>query len=165
MLMENKNEVYKEKIDKYDWERLNPFQIGKYAEYFAKMEFTLFGFEVFTSEIDDRGIDFIVKDKYGNFLEIQVKSIRNLNYVFMQKDRFDIKNKYLYLVLLMFSENKMPDMFLIPANMWNIPNDLFVGRDYKPEQKSKPEWGLNLSKKNIDILHEFQFEKMIKELL
>jgi hypothetical protein len=35
---------------RYDWARLNPLQVGRYAEYFTKMEFTLYGFEVYTSE-------------------------------------------------------------------------------------------------------------------
>ena len=37
--------------------RLNRMQKGTFGEYFAKMEFAMFGFEVYTSEVDDRGID------------------------------------------------------------------------------------------------------------
>ncbi len=33
-------------MEKYDWSRLNALQLGKYAEYYSKMEFTLFGFDV-----------------------------------------------------------------------------------------------------------------------
>jgi len=149
---------------KYDWDSLNPFQIGKYAEYYAKMEFTFFRFDVFTPEIDDKGIDFIAK-KNKIFFEIQVKSVRSLNYVFMQKDKFEIDNENLFLVLLIFSNNKMPEMFLIPAKTWKTPNELFVSREYKPEQKSKPEYGINLSKKNMDKLSEYIFENKIQELL
>ena len=36
-------------------------KIGKYAEYFVKMEFTQFGFDVYSSEVDDGGIDFVVR--------------------------------------------------------------------------------------------------------
>ena len=152
--------------NRFDWLKLSKMQIGKYAEYYAKMEFTLYGFEVFTTEVDDRGIDFIIKDKHKNFLEIQVKSIRNSNYVLLPKEKFDITNKNLYLVLLIFNQNKIPDMFLIPANTWEIPNSLFVNREYnKPEQKSKPEWGLNISGKTMEILNEYKFANRIKELL
>ena len=48
-------------MEKYIWSSLNALQIGKYAEYYAKMEFTLYGFDVFTSEVDDKGIDFVAK--------------------------------------------------------------------------------------------------------
>ena len=59
-----------------DWTKLNSLQVGKYAEYFAKMEFASYGLEVYTTEVDDRGIDFIVKNKNGRFCEIQVKFSR-----------------------------------------------------------------------------------------
>jgi len=149
-----------------NWDNLNRFQLGKYAEYYAKMEFTLFGFDVFTPEIDDKGIDFIAKkSKNGEYLEIQVKAIRKLNTVFMQKVHFDITKENLYLVLLIFSENKMPDMFLIPAKTWGTPNKLFVGGDFgKPGQTSPPEWRLNLSTKNLDKLNDYQFDDKIKEI-
>jgi hypothetical protein len=31
-------------MDRYDWSRLNHLQFGRYAEYFVKMEFALYGF-------------------------------------------------------------------------------------------------------------------------
>ena len=67
-----------------NWAILNSLQLGRYAEYFAKMELASYGLEVFSSEVDDRGIDFIVKDKTGRFSEIQVKSLRGTGYVFAQ---------------------------------------------------------------------------------
>jgi len=38
-----------------NWSILNSLQLGRYAEYFANMEFASFGLEVFSSEVDDRG--------------------------------------------------------------------------------------------------------------
>jgi hypothetical protein len=38
-----------------------------------------------------------------------------------------------------------------------------VSRDYD-NKKSKPEWGLNISKKNLPILSEFKFNKTIKSI-
>ena len=46
-----------------DWTKLNNLQLGKYAEYFAKMEFAKYGLDVYTSEVDDHGVDFVVKDR------------------------------------------------------------------------------------------------------
>ncbi|WP_246579010.1 DUF4365 domain-containing protein [Clostridium algidicarnis] len=125
-----------------DWSRLNSLQLGRYAEYFGKMEFASYGLEVYTSEVDDHGVDFIVKDKKGRFCEIQVKSKTEKGYVFMQKSKFDINNKNLYLALLIFRQGKIPDIFLIPSEVWKVPNEVFVDRKYdKPGQKSAPEWG------------------------
>lgn len=64
------------------WSKLNNLQLVRYAEYFTKMEFAFYGLEVYTSEVDDHGIDFIVKDKKGRFCEIQVKAKTEKGYVF-----------------------------------------------------------------------------------
>lgn len=43
-------------------------QLGKYAEYYSKMEFTSYGYDVYTSEIDGHGVDFVAKNpKTGIF--------------------------------------------------------------------------------------------------
>lgn len=146
-----------------NWSVLNSLQLGKYAEYFAKMEFASYGLEVFTSEVDDRGVDFIVKDKMGRFCEIQVKSLRGNGYVFAQKSKFDISNESLFMALLIFKDGFLPKFFLIPAKTWRIPNEVFVDRNYdKPGQTSKPEYGINISNKNHVIMHSFRFEESIK---
>lgn len=140
--------------------------MGRYAEYFAKMEFALYGLEVYTTEVDDHGIDFIVKDKQGRFCEIQVKSKTEKGYVFMQKSKFDISNKNLYLTLLVFQDGKLPDIFLIPTEAWKSPNEVFVDRLYdKSGQKSAREYGINISQKNYNVLQMFEFEQSIKEFI
>ena len=58
---------------KFEWGKLNHLQLGRYAEYYAKMEFTLLGFDVYEPEVDDKGIDFIIRKDEDNFYEIQVK--------------------------------------------------------------------------------------------
>ena len=149
-----------------DWSRLNSLQLGRYAEYYAKMEFASYGLEVFTSEVDDRGIDFIVRDKNGRFCEIQVKSLRGNGYVFAPKSKFNIDNENLYLTLLIFKPNHMPDIYLIPSKVWKSPNEVFVDRDYdKPGQTSKPEYGINISQKNYDILDKYRFETVVQNFL
>ncbi len=150
-------------MGRYSWSRMNHLQVGRFAEYFVKMEFALHGFEVFTSEVDDRGIDFITRYESTGFLEIQVKAIRGLNYVFMQKDKFPLRDdRYAAVVILI--ENEPPNLFLVPATAWNVPNALLVGRDYDGKQ-SKPEWGLNISKKNWDLLSEHDFEAVVASIV
>ena len=64
-------------MPKMKWSELSPMQIGRYAEYYAKMEFTSYGYDVYTSEVDDHGVDFVARDvKMDIFYEIQVKSLR-----------------------------------------------------------------------------------------
>lgn len=152
-------------MNKYDWDRLNPLQIGKYAEYFVKMEFTLYGFDVYTSEVDDKGIDFIIcNSNHDLYFDIQVKSVRNFNYIFFRKEYFAPRRNLLAAIVI-FINYQAPVLYLIPSLSWLEKNSLFVSRDYEPSLKSKPEWGLNLSKKNWGLLSDFEFEKAINSFL
>ncbi len=143
------------------WSHLNHLQLGRYAEYYAKMEFASYGLDVYTSEVDDHGIDFIAKTKGGGFLEIQVKAIRQTNYVFMRKDKWNIDDTNLYLILLLFDDNKLPNVFMIPTKAWQNPNELFCEKNYVG-LKSKPEYGINISKKNMPLLSEYEIDTMME---
>lgn len=149
-------------LQRYAWNNLNHLQIGRYAEYFTKMEFTLFGFDVYTSEVDDRGIDFVVRKDETRYYDIQVKSARGTNYIFLQKDKFKLRANLLVAVVL-FSNSEPPQLYLIPSMTWQNPNELFVSRDYEGK-KSNPEWGLNLSHRNLSLLSQYQFEKVVQGL-
>jgi hypothetical protein len=144
-------------VGRYTWSRLNHLQVGRFAEYFVKMEFALYGFQVYTAEVDDRGIDFIVRHGSGGFFEIQVKSIRGLNYEFMQKDKFPLRSDRIAAIVVLI-EDQRPDLYLVPATAWESPNALLVSRDY-PGKQSKPEWGLNLSAKNLLCWQPFDLTK------
>ena len=151
-------------MSKKNWSQLNHLQVGQYAEYFAKMIFTRYGFDVYTSEVDDKGIDFIVKSDGGNFYEMQVKSIRTekSSYVFQSKDKFDITNKRLFLVLVLFTDMDEPHIYLLNSQNWLVENELFRNREYKSRGlKSKDEWGLNITKRTIGILNNYRFEENI----
>ena len=150
---------------KAKWTNLKPLQIGQYAEYYIKMMLTIHEFDVFTSEVDDKGIDFICRHINGSFWEIQVKSIRteNSNYIFQTQEKFDITNKNLFLAVVMFTDNQEPNAYLINSQEWNTPNELIKFRTYQG-LRSKPEYGLNISEKNIPLLEEFSLEKIVKQL-
>ena len=149
-------------MPRFQWSELNNQQVGAYTEYFVKMELTMYGLQVYETEVDDRGIDFVTRYKRGPYLEIQVKSLRSLGYVFMEKAKFQLhENTYLALGLL--RQDTAPELFLIPSNVWQLPNGLFVERNYEG-LKSKPEWGLNISGKNMAMLQEHAFDKTVLRL-
>jgi len=149
-------------IMRYNWKALNRQQIGAFSEYFVKMELTMLGFQVYSTEVDDRGIDFVVRYENGPFLSIQVKSIREKGYVFMQKEKFDL-SAGLYLALAILDEGAEPRLFLILSEAWKEPNSLLVDRDYIGKKRN-PEWGVNLSKKNMVLLEEYAFSEMASQL-
>ncbi|HBG97931.1 MAG: hypothetical protein JKP98_12875 [Rhodobacteraceae bacterium] len=141
----------------HDWSRLNHLQIGRYAEYFTKMQFVLLGLDVYSAEVDDRGIDFVVRQEPDRYWDVQVKSVRKLNYVFVRKDVFRLRPNLL-LALTLFEDGGEPDQYLIPASRWAEPDGLFVDRNYEGKV-SKPEYGLNLSRTRLEQLEPFRFER------
>jgi hypothetical protein len=149
-------------MHRYDWSRLKPLQVGRYAEYFAKMEFTLYGFEVYTSEVDDRCVDFVVRKDGGQFYDVQVKSVRGYTYIFIPKTKYPISPHRLVAAII-FHQNQEPELYLIPMTAWLTPNALLVSRDYEGK-KSAPEWGISLSKKNQPLLDTFRFHNMVVRL-
>ena len=149
-------------MDRLDWSRLNHLQVGRYAEYFVKMELTLYGFEVYTAEVDDRAIDFVARRGAGSFYEVQVKSVRGFNYIFVPKEHFSIAAHRLVAAVILHPGQE-PELYLIPMSAWATPNKLFSSRDYEGK-KSKPEWGLNLSAANQHLLDPFRFALVVPGL-
>lgn len=156
----------------YLWSKLSPMQLGRYAEYYAKMEFASHGFEIYSSEVDDHGVDFIVKKPSLNntnktFYEIQVKSLRESNkgnYVFIPKTKMNCNDKHYLVCFLHFAEKLLPTVYLFPATTWKKqPSGIFASRNY-PDKKRKPEWGLIYSKKNLPALTSYLFDTQLAAL-
>ena len=148
-----------------NWSILNHLQLGRYAEYYAKMEFASYGFEVYTSEVDDHGVDFVAKLPGENrYYEVQVKSVRDYGYIYMAKSKMPELSEDRLVCYLHFIDGQLPDVFVIPATAWENPNAVLVDRKYdKPGQKSEPEWGINLSKKNYNLLDKYKADCWLKE--
>lgn len=83
--------------------KLNKVQIGRYAETLTKMEFMRLGLEVYSSEVDDRGIDFVV-GRDNNYYAIQVKSSRKLNYIYLKKDKFQPRENLLAAIVFLIRQ-------------------------------------------------------------
>ena len=149
--------------NRYSWRELSRLSLGRYAEYHVKMALTLAGLDVYTPEIDDRGLDFIVRAGPGRFYEFQVKSARRgSSYIFMRKSHFQPAPN-LHLALVLFDEGHPPSLYLVPSNVWLQPEPPFVSRDYEG-LKSPPEWGLNLTVAGRAALESYRFENVIKRL-
>lgn len=147
-----------------NWSKLSHLQLGKYGEYFAKMEFTKAGFDVYTSEVDDKGIDFVIRKNENEHYDIQVKSVRNYNYVFMRKEVFSLRKNFL-LALVLFEEGELPTLCLVPSLQWkNNQGRFFCENDYE-NKKSKPEWGLKITRKNAEEFKNiYGFDKQVNFL-
>ena len=65
---------------------------------------------------------------------------------------------------LRFSDGAPPEVYLIPATVWLKPDEVFVSRDYGgAHQTSKPEWGINVSRKNLPRLAPYLAERYFRQ--
>jgi hypothetical protein len=67
---------------------MSRLQVGRYGEMAAMMAFLVHGFDVYSTEVDERGIDFVTRRTDAPFYEVQVKTLRALDYTFMRKSTF-----------------------------------------------------------------------------
>lgn len=141
-----------------DWSQLSPLQLGQFGEYYAKMEFD----DVYTSEVDDHGGDFVAKDpNTGIFFEVQVKSLYKSNYSYISKKKLVLDERHLVCVL-QFLQGQLPTVYVIPATAWNHPNAVLTDYEYT-DLKSKPEWGIRLSEKNLPLIEKYKAEKYFQK--
>ena len=164
------------------WSRkgLNSQKLGCFGEYYAKMALASYGFDIYSSEVDDHGIDFVAETGLHHFLRFQVKTIRTATtgYVFMHQYSymnvgkgllaekslaFSPDDESLFVVLLLLEDGKEPNMYIIPSSAWKKDSGTtFVYR----ENYEKPEYGINISQKNItQYLQEYSIYNMIDLLL
>jgi hypothetical protein len=127
------------------------------------MELTIHGLDIYTPEVDDKGIDFIVRKSADKYWEVQVKSAHKSKYIFFPKSKFEINRANLLVAVVLFVAGEVPNIYLIPVQAWKTPNGLFVSREY-PGKKSTPEWGLQLSKKKMPLLAPYAFESVVGTL-
>jgi hypothetical protein len=123
------------------WADLNHLQVGRYGEYVAKMALVRAGFDVFSSEVDDKGIDFVLRVDRDppRYHDVQVETVRRTSYVFMRKDKFRLTPSPL-LALVVLAENREPEIYLIPSRTWREARHPFIDRDYA-DKASAPNMG------------------------
>jgi hypothetical protein len=152
-----------QELDQFNCNHLNHLQIGRIGEYWVKIWLTLFGFDAYTNDVDDKGIDFVIRLNEEKHVDIQVKTMRgDSSYVFVNKESWKSGlRRNLYLALVILKNNTSPKIYFIPSTDWFNPNDLLRYHDYSKEgQTSKPDWGINVSRKNMEILKQYQLSSL-----
>ena len=114
-----------------NWSRkeLTKQRLGSFGEYYAKMVLASYGMSIYTSEVDDHGIDFVAETKNG-FMKFQVKTVRHdTNYVYMLEEHFDVEDESLFLFLSILTDGELPVSYIVPATVWkNDETGMFEDR-------------------------------------
>jgi hypothetical protein len=143
----------------FDVDGMTPLQLGKFSEHLAKVLFIKEGFEVYSTEVDERGIDVVVRRPNGPFKRIQIKSVCKTNYAYMTESGFDKFDPNLFCLLMVFHRSIPSECFLIPATAWQHPSAILKERQY-----NKKEFGINVSSRNLNLLREFTFDESVKRI-
>ncbi len=139
---------------RYAWSKLNRLQKGTYGEYLAKMEFVMYGYLVFTAEIDDRGIDFVVRNDQGVHYDVQVKTVTKGNYTWITRSKFV---KSLWVCLVCLTEGNPPALYLFSGHDWDRDKSgLLQHRKYPSAKES--EYGFHFTKKREAHLETYRFD-------
>ena len=120
------------------WDKLNQRQLGQYGEYYAKMEFASYGYDVYTSEVDDHGVDFVARDIVtGTFYEVQVIILSDENV----KKLVEYRNTQEVLWTKYKERNNLEMMYLV---QWSILEKLVkvITIEYRRDilKKSMKSW-------------------------
>ncbi len=147
--------------------KLDRLQLGRYAEHLATMRLIELGLEVYSAEVDDRGIDKVVRYAPGQCLEIQVKSMRGHKMTFFTKDKLGGNDEEIErrlcggycLLFVHFAENDQePNIYLIPGSAWLTPNKVLVDNPHG-DARYGPNFELRASKKHVGLLAPWRLTK------
>ena len=149
-------------VERYNYKGLTKLQLNERARGIFESEFKCNGFIVNRVKCNYRTISLLVSSDKGIRHLVHIRSVRGYKYIYFKKKGFPLHPTWLAGVALLF-EGQKPKLYLIPSTEWKTSNPLLKSPDYLGK-KSDPEWGINLSKKNMEHLEQFVFNKMIKGL-
>jgi len=148
---------------KRDWSTLNCIQKGTFGEYYAKMVFTMYGSEVYTSEIDDRGIDFVCRFNNSKFYEVQVKTVSNQNLQFIAEHKFKKSPEFLVALVRLVNEQE-PELYVFCGIDWDSEEGLLKFNSYEGK-KSLPSYEIRISKKRLGTLQQYSMENWYNRII
>ena len=145
-----------------NWDPLTRLELHQRAKDYVKSRFVKYGFEVSLADANYRHTPLIVHTDGNRSYTVKVRAVRNRNYIFERKDKFQLRED-LYIAATYFHNGEAPEVYLVPSTVWQTPNALFVGPDYIGKA-SAPEWGIRLSERTLPLLEPYQIETMVRTL-
>ena len=144
-------------------------KLTKYAQHFLKLELMKYRIEVFQNESGSRGMDLIVKTKAGNYHELllQVLNLETTERsVKIPKSEWDYEltnNRWVALVL--FTNKDEPWAYLIPSEVFETPNRIFIDNDQGERMKHFSNWEIKIFGDGMKELSQFALANSVKKLL
>lgn len=139
----------------------------KYAQHFVKLELMKARIEVFQNESGNKGIEFIVKNKLGNYHEIYLQPInleKDRSIKIPKQDLGELKDS-LWIALVLLMKETEPVLYLIPSTVFKNPDNYIFFENEQGERFSYlSNWEIKVFTKAIPKLSKYEFANMKKEL-
>ncbi|MEM7549491.1 MAG: hypothetical protein AAF363_07450 [Bacteroidota bacterium] len=141
--------------------------LRKQVEQFVKQELMKAGLEVFASESENRGVDFIIKTPSGKYHELFLQPI-NLDFTRSVKipknDLGELKDN-LWIVLVFVMKGMEPVLHLIASKVLQSPdNYIFFEHEQGERFKHLSNWEIKVFQKGIGELSKYSLTSMISKL-
>lgn len=142
-------------------------KIYKYAQHFAKLEFMKAHLEVFQNESANKGIEFIVKNRLGDYHEIYLQPInleKDRSVKIPKPDLGELKDS-LWIALVLLMQETEPVLYLIPSTIFENPDNYIFFENEQGEQFSYlSNWEIKVFTKAIPELSKYELANMKQKL-
>jgi len=139
---------------------MNRLELHRRAVELLGQEFVRHGFKVDAAEPETASQTFVVHKLTKH--RVKVKSSRDFRYNYILKKHMKPHGS-LIVGFVHFVTGEDPHLYLIRSTEWLTPSDLLRSRDY-PGLASDPEYGLQLSRKNVPLLEQYSFDRIVSTL-
>jgi hypothetical protein len=109
---------------------MNRVKKGRFGEYFVILKLIEQGFDIYPSLVDDRGVDLVVSNPQGAYLEIQIKSVwteKTPEWFQLQTQNEEIPIRENFFIICL---DKSQDC-------WIFPSKVFFDSKYTTKSKRK----------------------------
>lgn len=166
IISENGRTLAEPQSDIMNWKRLmsDSLKLGKCGELYAQYLLETMGYEVYHPFVDNHGIDLIATKSDGSKLLVQVKTVKEGNYSFVQRDNFYRDDNFVVFYIRV-DKDGVPYVFVYPSKVWPEESESEITSSYdgrftyhpyaEDDQKSKAEYGISGANKFYSFDDEF----------
>jgi hypothetical protein len=143
------------------YSHLNDQQKGAVGEALARAAFILAGFEVYKTEYDDRGVDFVTRRPRSRFYSVQVKTTGPTVNPFIYESKFQLTDEFLFVAVRLVDGNE-PAIYVARGSVWKSPSGCI---NFNPRGGAAgPYYEFKFTQADAVHLASFLFESYVKTL-
>ena len=146
-----------------DWATLSRSEVRDVGVQRVECELERLGWSVRRSE--DARSNLLAARRGAREIEVHVRVVRRLNYTFLTKRSF-APSPDRYVAYVRLPDGSPLELYLIPSQAWESPDELLPSRDFGAGMSSESEYGIQVSQGRLEELeHRFAWATSAREHL